>query len=194
MNWVEIAATAITSHGAVQQPTELATLLEILALSPPRVVLEIGADRGGTVWAWKQLPGPPEVIAVDSYRGPGMSAGPVNLHGAALVTGDSHDASTVARVHDILSTGRVDFLFIDADHSYEAVRADWQTYGPLLRPGGLAAFHDLRQHESMPPFGVDRLFNEISVNRWACRIIAPDRGEWGGIGVITVAPPGSRPT
>ena len=29
-------------------------------------------------------------------------------------------------------------LFIDGDHSYEGVRADFERYGRLVRPGGLS--------------------------------------------------------
>ncbi len=33
-------------------------------------------------------------------------------------------------------------LFIDADHSYEGVRADFETWWPHVSPGGLIIFHD----------------------------------------------------
>ena len=35
-----------------------------------------------------------------------------------------------------------DFVYIDADHSYEAVRADLEVWWPKLKPGGLFAGHD----------------------------------------------------
>lgn len=36
----------------------------------------------------------------------------------------------------------VDLLFIDGDHSYEAVLADWHAYRGLLREGSAIVFHD----------------------------------------------------
>ena len=36
----------------------------------------------------------------------------------------------------------IDFLFIDADHSYEAVKADWNGWFPKVRKGGYIALHD----------------------------------------------------
>lgn len=37
----------------------------------------------------------------------------------------------------------VDFVFIDADHSYDAVRADILAWAPKLRVGGMLAGHDI---------------------------------------------------
>jgi predicted O-methyltransferase YrrM len=36
----------------------------------------------------------------------------------------------------------VDFLFIDADHSYAGLRDDWEGWSSLMGTGGIAALHD----------------------------------------------------
>jgi hypothetical protein len=36
----------------------------------------------------------------------------------------------------------IDFLFIDADHSYKGVSTDWNDWGVFVRKGGIIAFHD----------------------------------------------------
>lgn len=38
--------------------------------------------------------------------------------------------------------GRVDFLFIDGDHSWEGLKTDWETWSTLIAPGGVVALHD----------------------------------------------------
>lgn len=47
------------------------------------------------------------------------------------------------------------FIFIDADHSYEHVKEDFELWSPLLVPGGLLAFHDSDKE------GVKRLLSEL---------------------------------
>ena len=37
---------------------------------------------------------------------------------------------------------KVDFIFIDGDHSYEGIRKDWALYSDKLKPGGIMALHD----------------------------------------------------
>jgi len=37
---------------------------------------------------------------------------------------------------------QLDFVYIDADHSYEAVRRDLELWWPLVRQGGILAGHD----------------------------------------------------
>jgi predicted O-methyltransferase YrrM len=47
---------------------------------------------------------------------------------------------------------RLDFLFIDGDHTYEGVKQDFEMYTPLVRKGGLVAMHDI-----VPPPAYTRL-------------------------------------
>lgn len=47
--------------------------------------------------------------------------------------------------HDVIRTFRepLDFLFIDGNHEYEAVKKDFFDWTPLVKPGGVVAFHDV---------------------------------------------------
>jgi len=42
-----------------------------------------------------------------------------------------------------------DFVFIDGDHSYEGLRADWEAWAPLIAPDGIVALHDSCSSESI---------------------------------------------
>lgn len=54
--------------------------------------------------------------------------------------------------------GPVDFLFVDADHSYESARDDLRDWFKFVRPGGIVAGHDYGQ--PMWP-GVQRAVDEV---------------------------------
>jgi predicted O-methyltransferase YrrM len=44
--------------------------------------------------------------------------------------------------------GRVEFVFIDGDHSYDSLRADWEGWSELVATGGSIALHDSRSSPS----------------------------------------------
>ncbi|OHX37135.1 hypothetical protein BJL95_20905 [Methylomonas sp. LWB] len=52
-------------------------------------------------------------------------------------------------------TNHLDVLFIDGDHSYEGVKADWEAYKHFLMPGSIVIFHDWGWAE-----GVQRVIEE----------------------------------
>jgi predicted O-methyltransferase YrrM len=55
----------------------------------------------------------------------------------------------------------IDFLFIDADHSYEAVKADWSLWFPKVKKGGYIALHDSKPTANSPRFlGSMRFYSE----------------------------------
>lgn len=44
----------------------------------------------------------------------------------------------------------IDFLFIDANHSYDAIKADWDSWAPKVVDGGIIALHDSRIATNSP--------------------------------------------
>ena len=44
----------------------------------------------------------------------------------------------------------IDFLFLDADHSYEAVKTDWRLWFPKVKKGGYIALHDSKPAVNSP--------------------------------------------
>ena len=59
--------------------------------------------------------------------------------------------------------GPVRLLFIDGDHSYEGVSADWTHWREVLEPGGHVLFHDAVDYGGYGTYvqGVGRLMAEL---------------------------------
>ena len=105
---------------------------------------------------------------------------------------DSHDPLTVYDVQSRMATHGItdglDLLFIDADHTYEGVKADYLLYKDNVKPGGLIVFHDIIHHPNHPTVGVDRFWNELKADpliKTKEFVENPEQG-WAGIGMVIV--------
>lgn len=180
MHPLTIARAAIEEHGAIQKPQELAGFLAlVMDIEPLRTIVEVGAFAGGTLWAWHQLGA--RVIGVDMPP-PGYPDGPqVNDLGMTVICGDSHDPATREQLLAELAGDPVDMLFIDGDHTYEGVKADYELYSPLVRPGGIIGFHDICRHAGMPFIEVQRFWFTLDGEK---EELVASPATWGGIGVL----------
>lgn len=73
---------------------------------------------------------------------------------------------TSERAAGIVKDASIDFVFIDADHSYEGCKADINLWLPKLKPNGLLCGHDY-DHPDFPKFGVKRAVDEFAVSHGA---------------------------
>jgi predicted O-methyltransferase YrrM len=87
-------------------------------------------------------------------------------------------------VKKILNGNQLDFLFIDGDHSYEGVKKDFEMYSPLVRKGGIIAFHDIVGHSLETGCEVEKLWKEIKNGFNFKELIKDINQNWAGIGVL----------
>jgi len=114
--------------------------------------VEVGAYEGASLYVYAGLVSGLVIAVEDGKRGPKKRArlkramAMIEAEGIEVkwVRGNSHDPATLEAVRDALGARKVDFLHIDGDHSAEGSMLDWKMYGPLVKPGGIAAFHDIR--------------------------------------------------
>ncbi len=57
-------------------------------------------------------------------------------------------------------------------------------YSPLVRKGGIVAFHDIVTHDASSGVEVDRFWNEIKQSHRHIEIIEEQNQKWAGIGVL----------
>jgi cephalosporin hydroxylase len=151
-------------------------------------VLELGIWHGGTLYHWlteARRDAPVTVVAVDPeiiderlFRS--WAPDNVTLH---LIEGRSSDPQTVHAVKEISS--RYDWIFVDADHHYQAVEADWAAYRPLVVTGAVV-FHDVTSSVN-PDQEVPLFWADLKKAGWKTDEFSSPEGReagWGGIGVV----------
>jgi predicted O-methyltransferase YrrM len=179
-----------------QAVNEIVWLLDIVQQERPRRVLEIGTGPGATLFLWSRAATPDALLitvdlcplgAFGRYSATALlwrSFARAEQRIEVLFGQDSHAPRTVKTVELLLSGEPVDFLFIDGDHSYDGVRRDYEMYAPLVRPGGLVAFHDVAPRFSAGT-GVPRFWDELKATHDTMEIVAPTEPSYG-IGVVRV--------
>ena len=78
-----------------------------------------------------------------------------------LVRENSHAPATFNMVKKILEGCKLDFLFIDGDHTYNGVKSDFEMYSRLVGGGGIIALHDIVPSPPENVGGVPRFWDEI---------------------------------
>lgn len=157
----------------MQLQPELTEMVKRIEKKSPRLVLEIGTARGGTLCLLCRFSAPDAtIISVDLPFGRNGGGYPKwkephyqnftkpdqTLH---LLRANSHAPETLQRVKDLIGTRRFDFMLIDGDHSYEGVKQDYHSYSQLLAPDGIIALHDILPNLSDPSIDVNRFWEEL---------------------------------
>lgn len=120
---------------ASQDGWEMWQILKQVKELRPKTVVEIGVDGGGSMETWKKAFDPPLLVGIDINQR-------AELTRYNMVYGDSLNPHTKAELQQILGGNLIDFLWLDGDHHYRAVKEEFALYGPLVRSGGIIGFHD----------------------------------------------------
>ena len=162
--------------------------------------VEIGSMAGASYYIYSGLcgPGAKAITIEDGRRGPAtrsrLKRAIKLLQNDRLnpewIRGSSHSKEALDSLKEILAGAPIDFLHIDGDHSAAGSWQDWEMYSPLMRPGGIVAFHDIR---ARTPCHVDEAWSKVRLSghltRETCRGRFPKRGGSGshkpcGIGLV----------
>ncbi|HWB61286.1 MAG TPA: class I SAM-dependent methyltransferase [Chthoniobacteraceae bacterium] len=156
-----------------------AWLLHGLARSmKPEVCVEIGSARGKSacyIGLALRRNGKGKLYAIDPHS-PTRWNDTQSTDTFAIITENLRKAGVAEQVEIVRETSAqararitqpIDMLFIDGDHSYEGVKADWDLFAPLVKPFGVVIFHDtiwdLKPDEKIgrADMGVPRFVDEL---------------------------------
>jgi predicted O-methyltransferase YrrM len=173
--------------------TELARMVE---KSKSQIILEIGSFKGGTLFVFSRmaknnalilsidLPGGPFGGGYPSWKKYFFKKIASKNQKIELIRGNSHSLETLEYLKKILSGRKIDFLFIDGDHTYEGVKKDYDLYSNFVKDGGLIAFHDIVKHKDITNCNIYDFWNELKKVKKYKEIIYNPSQDWAGIGVI----------
>lgn len=178
-----------------QYREEISKLTAELEKLKPKNALEIGTANGGTLFLLCRLADPQaRIMSVDLPEGKfggGYPAWKTKLYKKFalpeqeldLVRGDSHLPESFEMVKSHFDGAELDYLFIDGDHSYEGVKQDYEMYSPLVRKGGIIAFHDIVEHKSSD-CKVNEFWREVKQGKESKEFVKDrDQGQYG-IGIL----------
>lgn len=180
--------------------SEIQGLFEIVRDLKPKVVVEIGTALGGTFYIWCQAAAEDALLVSLDLPHTFYSPNRRDFYGrfaragqtTKFLPGDSHLPQALEALKAALGGREIDFLFIDGDHSDKGVRQDFDTFSPLVRKGGVIAFHDILPNPVTPRNQVYPLWRELKTRYPRHReIIETDKAKdtnanMVGIGVIWV--------
>jgi predicted O-methyltransferase YrrM len=178
----------------LQVKSELTSLCQTIKELNPKVIVEIGTANGGTLFFYTRVAKPEKIVSIDLPSGSFGGGYPYwkipffkalgKKHAVQLVRADSHSKETLSKVKKHLTDRKVDYLFIDGDHSYEGVKQDFLMYSPLVRKGGVVVFHDIVTVDPKIGCEVNKFWNEIKQDYAHAEIIEDQNQNWSGIGVL----------
>lgn len=125
----------VSNSRASIEKEDLRALLHLLEARPAQHALEIGTWRGGSAKVWKDFFALEDLVTIDIIEDPLLA----RENGITYLVGDSQDPKVFSQV----SLSKYNFLFIDGDHNYESVKADFELYSPLVKPSGVIVLHDV---------------------------------------------------
>lgn len=179
-----------------QAKEEVMGLVTILAKNRPRFLLEIGTAGGGTLFLFTRVASPDAIIiSIDlpsgrfgggypAWKTPLYRSFIVHKQKMHLIREDSHAPATLDTVERILEGQKLDFLFIDGDHTYDGVKMDFEMYGKLVKKDSIIAFHDIVPGPPEYVGSVPRFWNEIKHNFSYMELVKNWKQSGWGIGIL----------
>ena len=131
-------------HYSAQNADELAWIVNKVKILSPTAILEIGVESGGTLKIWEQLLTQNKnsiLIGIDLSPNMQWDITQSNVN-VTVIKGDAHTPEVLHEVMDIIKDRKFDFIFIDSEHTDNAVRLETDIYKNFLKPCGIVGYHD----------------------------------------------------
>ena len=198
MNSAEVVEFLFSKDAELIQPWQFREELlgfagEIEKINPS-TIMEIGTANGGTLFTAARLATDDAlIISLDLPEGKfggGYPAWKIPIYKSfarpkqtiELVRADSHLPASFEQIKKLLNGKKIDYLFIDGDHTYAGVKQDFEMYSPFVRKGGIVVFHDIVVHDE--DCQVDKFWAEIKLKYSHKEFVNDWKQRQFGVGVL----------
>ncbi len=139
----------LPSKRPAQVVEEYLEYLWVVSLAEKPAVLEIGVKDGHQRRFYEKLLKCRRYFSID-----------INPDCPAIICGNSTNPAMIG-VMKVLEPDGWDIIFIDGDHSREGVRADYEIYKDMVKPGGFLVLHDIHHDHAAYCDGAAVLWEKI---------------------------------
>jgi predicted O-methyltransferase YrrM len=179
----------------VQVKSEIAGLLTRLKDRRIKAMMEIGTDRGGTLFLFSRVAEPDATIVSMNVPWSALNAYCMEYRNLlfekfarpeqklSLLSVNSHEHASLQKMKALLNGQKLDFLFIDGDHSYDGVKKDFEMYSALVGKGGVICFHDIAENRRNTHNPVRDYWDEIK-SGYKHEELCHSGGKGFGIGIL----------
>lgn len=158
-------------YGVGAWTSHLHFAFDLIALLKPRLLVELGVDRGESYFTFCQAVAEHHTgtrcFGIDTWRGDQHAGG---YDETTFTQVSEHNRANYEKFSTLLratfdealprfAENSIDVLHLDGLHTEAAVRHDLQSWLPRLRPGGLLLLHDVDVRSK--DFGVWKVWDEL---------------------------------
>jgi len=166
-------------YDILQDAYEIGLCASILNNLNAKNILEIGFNKGGTFYVWCNIFSKKcKKMAIDINIPRDICNNMKNMYkNISFIVGSSMDKNIIKNIKNKLNKNKLDFLFIDGNHSYKFIEGDFRNYINFVRKNGIIVLHDIKSEPSVRKF-----WNKIK-DKYTYREIINVKGQQNPLGI-----------
>lgn len=160
---------------------EITGIVERVREREPETMLELGTHFGGSLYVWmRALSSLETVVSIDLQFAPTIrlfeTVARESSQNLSIIQGNANDIEIRNRAVKKAKTTEFDFIYIDADHSYEGIKKHFELYRPLVSSGGIICMNCIEDDN----YEVKKFWNEIK-SEYDCEKVSGERPGVSGL-------------